>query len=45
MPSDRVSKVRRLVTLVVTLLFLLAGGGALALWLNRRLGDHGGVEM
>ena len=43
MPSDRVSKVRRLVTLVVTLLFLLAGGGALALWLNRRLGDHGGV--
>ncbi len=29
-------------TLVLILLFVLAGGAALALWLNRRLGDHGG---
>jgi DNA recombination protein RmuC len=28
-------------TLVATLLVLLAGGGALALWLGRRLGSHG----
>jgi DNA recombination protein RmuC len=28
-------------TLVATLLVLLAGGGALALWLSRRLGAHG----
>jgi len=42
-PSDGVSKVRRLMTLVLALLFVLVGGGALALWLNRRLGDHGGV--
>ena len=30
-------------TLVLTLLFVLAAAGGLALWLNRRLGDHGGV--
>jgi len=29
-------------TLAATLIVLLAGGGALAFWLNRRLGDQGG---
>jgi len=36
-PSDALSKVRRLVTLLATILVLLVGGGALAVWLSRVL--------
>ncbi len=41
MSSDGPSTVRRLMVVVLTLVVLIAGGGALALWLSRRLTDHG----
>src|SRR4029450_5315038 len=40
-PSDGVSTVCRPMIVVLTLVVLLAGGTALALWLSRRLADHG----
>src|SRR3954452_11710638 len=39
-PSDGPSRVRRLMTLLATILVLLVGGGALAYWLSRRLAEH-----
>ena len=38
MPSDAISRVRRLMTLLATVIVLAAGGGAFAYWLSRVLG-------
>src|SRR5947208_282213 len=38
MPSDAVSRVRRLMTFLATVIVLAAGGGAFAYWLSRVLG-------
>src|SRR5689334_22874194 len=40
-PSDALSRVRRLMVFAFTLLLLLAGAAGLALWLSRRLGESG----
>src|SRR5438067_9593289 len=38
MPSDAISRVRRLMTFLATVIVLAAGGGAFAYWLSRVLG-------